>query len=512
VGLAWLGVMLIKYLGVKPFPQENDGLNGYLLTLAYCQGISKLSKFLALIEMDKPKVKRWGVWDESEIENLITALSTVCDRDTRSSIRKLVDNERPFWCFGETRMFREIRVDFPRVCPLCLVDNRQIHKHWCIGTLARCEVHKELLVDTCPRCDKQLIWQDSLFNGCTHCDFKWTEHTPSPWTNIKFSSYEQNVHPNSNKPNIKNRISGLCATMMAMARPFDIHYQPHQRLPITKHLSEHILKALSILESNDARSLWMSAYRCQRPSKLVHEWNPLDTLNEELRICDIWFTNTINRDPIEFTELESYIKLARRKRVQTGKTEGFRYHVHHDGLARALNISSSELIKLTASETLPRINSTTLIRDQLFDLRQIEKALDGFTALPASKGLITITQKTKELRTYFVSYGWLLKDILNNKIPGCFPLKQDLSEVMMSKIEFEHWLIESFKVACQQHHRKSTVIRALKISKYELYDLIESDDLRWSPLQQGGEAIDGESLKTYMMNSSKYDFKVKETT
>ena len=80
---------------------------------------------------------------------------------------------------------------------------------------------------------------------------------------------------------------------------------------------------------------------------------------------------------------------------------------------------------------------------------------------------------------------------------------------MITKVEFEQWLIDSFKVSCQQHLRKSAVLRALQISIYELYDLIEADNLRWSPLQQGGEAIDGKSLKTYMMNSKKYNIKVK---
>ena len=496
---------MIKRLGVTPPPLPNDALNGYLLNLAYCHGISRLSELLTHIEMDKPKIKRWGVWDDSEIENLISALSIVCNRDTRSPIKELVDNEHTVWCFGETRMFREIRMDNPRVCPLCLIEKRQIHKHWSIGTVARCEAHKELLVDTCPQCDKQLIWKESLFSGCTHCDYKWSQHMPTPWTSIKLSSYERSIHPNSNKPDIADRISGLCATMMAMARPFDIHYQPHQRLPITKHLSELILKALSILESNDARSQWIAAYRCKRPSKLVHEWNPLDTLKEELSSYDIKFSNTTVRQSLEVTELEKYIKPARRKRVESGRREEFRYHVHHDGLARALNLNSSDLIKLTASGTLPKFNNTKLIRDQLFDLQHIAKFIKNFSTRLPMNDVITITDTTKELRSYFVDYGWLLNDVLTKRINGCFPLKQDLSQVLISRADFEQWLIASFKTACQQHHRKTNVMRALKISKNELYALIESGKLRWSPLQQGGEAVDGESLKTYVMKLRSID-------
>lgn len=490
-----------------PYPLPNDALNGYLLNLAYCHGISRLSELLTHIEMDKPKIKRWGVWDDSEIENLISALSIVCNRDTRSSIKELVDNEHPVWCFGETRMFREIRVDNPRVCPLCLNEKRHIHKYWNIGTVARCEVHKELLVDTCPQCDKQLIWKESLFNGCTHCDYKWSQHIATAWTSIKFSSYEKSIHPSSNKPDVADRISGLCATMMAMARPLDIHYQPHQRLPKTANLSELILKALAILESNEARSKWVMAFREERPTKLVHEWKPIDALKDRLRGYDITFTNTTTPTSFEFTELEEYIKPARRKRVQSGKNDEYRYHVHHDGLARALNIDSAVLIKLTASETLPRINTTTLIRDQLFDLRHIEKTLADFETLLVLDDPITITGKTKVLKTHFVDYGWLLNDVLTRKISGYFPITQDLSEVMVSRGEFKHWLIDSFKIACQHHQRKTTVIQALSISKNELYDLIETGELRWFPLQHGGEAIDGESLMNYVMHSKQHTFK-----
>lgn len=498
---------MIKRLGVTPYPMTNDSLNGYLLNLAYCHGISKISDLLIHIEMDKPKVKRWGVWDESEIENLIHVLSIVCDRDTRSSLRELFDNEYPSWCFGETRMFREIRVDNPRVCPLCLIQQRQIHKHWSVGTVARCEVHQELLVDTCPNCNKQFLWKESLFHGCTHCNYKWSQHISSPWTSIPFSIYERSIHPNTKKPDVANRVSGLCATIMAMARPFDVHYQPHQRLPKTQHLSELILKALAILESNEARSKWVMAFREERPSKLVHEWKPIDALKDRLRGYDITFTNTMTPTSFEFTELEEYIKPARRKLVQPGRNDEYRYHVHHDGLARALNIDSSVLIKLTASETLPRINTTTLIRDQLFDLRHIEKALADFETLLVLDDPITITGKTKVLKTHFVNYGWLLNDVLTRKISGYFPITQDLSKVMVSREEFEYWLIDSFKIACQQQQRKSTVIKALSISKDKLYDLIETDELRWSQLQHGGEAIDGESLMNYVMHSKQHNSK-----
>ena len=496
---------MTKRLGVTPYPMPNDALNGYLLNLAYCHGISKISELLTHIEMEKPKVKRWGVWDESEIENLIHALSIVCERDTRSSLIELCANEYPSWCFGETRMFREIRVDFPRVCPLCLIEKRQIHKHWGIGTVARCEVHKELLIDTCPKCDKQLIWKESLFNGCTHCNFKWSQHMPTPWTRIRFSNYEWGTHPNNKKPGISYRISGLCAALMAMSRPFDIHYQPHQRLPKTLKLSELILKALAILESNDARSQWVAAYRQIRPSRLVHERKPLDSLKDELNTYDIKFTDTVSHPILELKELDEYIKPARRKRVH-GRPEDYRYHVHHDGLARALNLSSTDLMKLTVSETLPRTNSTSLIRDQLFDTRQISNVLLKFNQLPHSNNLVTVTPKTKALRTYFVNYGWLLKDILNKRLSGYFPITQDLSKVMVLKGEFKNWIIDSFIIACQAHQSKTNVIRGLGISKNELYELIETGELRWALLQHNGRAIEGDSLRHYVMKSQRYDF------
>jgi hypothetical protein len=163
-------------------------------------------------------------------------------------------------------------------------------------------------------------------------------------------------------------------------------------------------------------------------------------------------------------------------------------------------------MKLTVSETLPRTNSTSLIRDQLFDTRQVANVLSKFDQLPHSNNLVTVTPKTKALRTYFVNYGWLLKDILNKRLSGYFPTTQNLSKVMVSKDEFEEWIIDSFKISCQEHQSKTNVIRGLGISKNELYELIEAGELRWALLQHNGRAIEGDSLRHYVMKSQRYDF------
>src|SRR6185369_3103355 len=58
----------------------------------------------------------------------------------------------------------------PKVCPNCLQDSAYVRKIWDLAIITVCPVHRCLLLDVCPNCEKSIPWVRARIS-CCRCDF-----------------------------------------------------------------------------------------------------------------------------------------------------------------------------------------------------------------------------------------------------------------------------------------------------------------------------------------------------
>jgi hypothetical protein len=488
----------MNILGVRPYPANNESLTGYLLRLASLHGLDGVSELLRIIQVKKPKSRRFGLWSVNELHDALTALGPVLNRDKTCVFPSLPHLNEMGWNFSQTRVLSELYVDFPRVCPHCLDIRQYIDWRWGIGTVARCIEHNELLIDTCPACDSALEWKSKLLRGCTHCDYKWSQFPSSSWCHVAFSPLEGALFPDENgdiKAN-SEALNAVCVMIIATARPFDSLIQSFQRIPYTKTHSELLLNALALLEHSQQMQHWVNL----RLERSIDE----QRLGEEIpflirnRIPDLltYVTATEQLQPnFEFVEHIEYVRPARVKLVKNNDKSALRYHLSHADLARRLKLSKADL--LHTADTIKSINGTSVIRDQLYDSRLTIDYLSVFVKRLPPINWVLITTKEKILRIFLCPFGKLLRAILAKEITGSLVSTDDLSSVNIEPKQLYNWLMSNFKRECEGTVSIVNVAKALTCGPEKVKILVESGELQYAAWQRAGNHISGASLYKY---------------
>lgn len=81
--------------------------------------------------------------------------------------------------FGHTISAKYLNLQFPRLCPLCITESPVIKAQWDINQITVCPIHRCELIDTCPKCQKPLLWHRAKVSKCK-CGFKLNELNPTP--------------------------------------------------------------------------------------------------------------------------------------------------------------------------------------------------------------------------------------------------------------------------------------------------------------------------------------------
>jgi hypothetical protein len=75
----------------------------------------------------------------------------------------------------ESITFYRTKIGNPTFCPHCIVEKGYVKASWLHLHENHCNEHECKLMQQCPECGKHQAWECQLFEGCTHCDFKWVD-------------------------------------------------------------------------------------------------------------------------------------------------------------------------------------------------------------------------------------------------------------------------------------------------------------------------------------------------
>lgn len=154
----------------RPKPNKLESLRGYILRLSQANSYHTTQYVLELADL----------WTG---RNYDTASNYVLGNANLSKLAKITNN---YQCDLEALRYglnqqkqstihshlianEHLRLDYPRVCPLCLESNNMALAVWDIPALTVCPVHHICLFDHCPECDTRLRWNRPGVHQCHSC-------------------------------------------------------------------------------------------------------------------------------------------------------------------------------------------------------------------------------------------------------------------------------------------------------------------------------------------------------
>lgn len=491
--------------GVRPFHEENDSWFGYLLLVANLNGLTGVPQLLDVLDLDKLKTSRWLHWSDEEIAKIVPALSASLEQPA-NRLQHFAESSRKRWQFDGARVCADILTKHPRVCIDCLAEGRQMDWRWQLAIFSCCPHHKQPLIDICPACQKQLSWHSSLLGGCSHC-------CDTPWEDMKIndafvaSPLELQLWDDVYSPSAKTigLIDDVVNTVFAIARPFDTVSHQFQTLPECSGLSSLVARAYEVLQYPSSLDKWKQQCRVTRRTlKVLGDQAliaPIHRLSSELRHCNLetedmqleYTKSDVMNDLVEYSE---FIRPARIKLIPINHDENARFHVDREQLTSLFNLSSADFLSAVEHRQIKPINSTAIIRDQLFDSREVlELAQSLCQKIPLGWSLVS--RRDIQLRRHICEYGDLLNALFRHDIKGGAVTGLDLSSVLVEPIRFKKWLIEQRANACKRPVSKPQACAALGCGLKKLDMMVKSGKLKLAAWQHGSGCIDGPRLLEY---------------
>ncbi|MGS0824385.1 TniQ family protein [Shewanella sp. 0m-8] len=496
-------------LGVRPFPSETESLTQYLLRLAYLNGFFNLSVFLRTIGMNKVKTSRFGLWSEEQLEDLSQALIEALGRNVDDVIELTRRADQNGWLNKAGRVFKELIVDFPRLCPECTIENSVLDWRWSIGVIGRCPTHRCGIIDSCPHCSVPFKWDADLFEYCPSCKKNLVINSEDKWLKTPLSPLEISLWPSPSgylKIN-EDGLTDVCNAIYAMARPLDPLRQNWGRIPYSCNHHELVLKAVHLLESQQFYNQWVKFADAEwrmtclnlNPARLFKA-SLHNTYGFELK--NSWPSMVIE----EKTQYVQAARLAYLSRKQVIKPQK---HLDVTLLGILLNlepVSIKQLLddKVLATNNSTLINSTDVLKDKLFDTEYVLKVFKRFSRKKHIENPLSIDANSTLFATYATTYSALMNAVVNGDIRARFPNFPDLSEIIVNQTQFSSWLLQSLQNACETALPIEIVANVLSENCNDVKLRVKNGDFYWEKWKRNGQAwINGASFEHFLQQDPK---------
>lgn len=152
----------------RPFIETNESTIGYVLRLANENGFDGLSKFTLAIadklachdlrQLSRADLAELSGYEEPEIWSHVGSYYLP---GKHRYFYRLDNGEMPFLPKEALNYLT------PRVCPMCVGEDKYIRHEWDLALSVYCPKHELLLQDRCPSCSEQLTWARPYLLQCS---------------------------------------------------------------------------------------------------------------------------------------------------------------------------------------------------------------------------------------------------------------------------------------------------------------------------------------------------------
>jgi hypothetical protein len=480
---------------LRPNPITNEGLNGYLMRVAYMGGWPKIS--------DITKLLNWSgstsfvrVPAHTSNEFLAVAAPTL-EKDLVLLNEILITPSEHGLVYDENRMIQDLRVDYPRLCLHCLAENSYLDWRWSLLPIYQCHKHGAELVDSCPCCGYQFKWESELLNGCPSCQTNWSDialQQPSPLDDHQARAWSIFNEHSASISSDKDWLRDVCLAILVAARPYDSMFQKIGFVPNSeRQISKLVKTAYQLLTDKSFQEYWNNQINLLRSD--VGHINYLET-----NLKTKWLANSPAAANFEYTleERAQFVKPSRRKLHDKCP---IMFQGTYSDVAAILCIPSVEVSSLIESGVITAVNTTNVIRDQIFDLSVISKLVNEQAALDSKRkeDSIAVTPSSSELKEHAASFGQLLADVLSTKIQGHIAVNEGLCVITVSNTCYAIWLRKELERVCSEDVPLHIAARVLRCGEKTVLEMPKKGSLRFSRISTGGrDRIDGQSLFEYI--------------
>ena len=181
---------------ITPKPKKDESFTSYIVRLTESNGYDTPSWIFSLSGIDYMELQWKFTFVFSRSERLKTlAKLTGSKLDDLLSLLYLpakllnspqVDHEYNF--YGALLNRSIIRPHCPKVCPKCLIESGYSLRVWDCSLVTACPIHKCMLIDTCPACNRRVRCVRNKLSTCScGCDWRETPTTVLPGAELAVS-------------------------------------------------------------------------------------------------------------------------------------------------------------------------------------------------------------------------------------------------------------------------------------------------------------------------------------
>ena len=260
-----------------------------------------------------------------------------------------------------------------------------------------------------------------------------------------------------------------------------------------RQISKLVKTAYQLLTDKLFKEYWDNQICLRRP-----DFGPRNYLETNLKTK--WLANSPAAANFEYTleEREQLVKPSRRKLQDKCP---IMFQGTYSDVAALLCIPSVEVSPLIESGVISAVNTTNIIRDQIFDLSVIYGLVNEQSALEVEciEDAIAVNPSSSGLKEHAASFGQLLADILSTKVKGCIFIHNNQCQTYVSNEHYGEWLMKQLERVCSEDVPLHIAAGVLRCGEKAVLEMPKKGSLKFSRISTGGrDRIDGQSLFEYI--------------
>lgn len=485
-------------LPVRPRPELGESQYGYLLRITEANGWTRVTDIIQLCGVPGYNQPLGAAVFDRMVQALCIALRLPLAEWHNAF------PENPC-CYDEQRKIHRLYLSHPRFCPDCVSDTGLFKAEWCLGIITHCEQHQRPLLETCPSCSKPLIWQAQLATHCPHCRQPWSSQ---PQQQVSVPPYQQVLKRYMSSRNNDAAIRflrALTACLVRVWRPWDNLLPSLKKLVMLDTLSADLTQAYLLLCDPAYQAAWLRQLQVQRGACLSQLGEAAILLPDKIlqqALPEPWVTEEPSPALIKeralpvFKERENQlIPLARRHLIR--QSSDLHYQLSSTQLGQLLCISHSELNTLVEQKVLTPLNHTKVIRDRLFDLRQVDGLLARLplASIQSADSWVMLGALSKSLELHGISLGQALVYVFTGDLPAVRPtISAALGQLMVNPLALERLMKRHLDEQLSRKQSTSWVAAVLDVPVLAVSDMVNKGLLLWANWRICGTTLDGDYL------------------
>ncbi|WP_039987963.1 TniQ family protein [Paraglaciecola mesophila] len=357
-------------LPIRPRPQEDEMLLGYILRVAHQNGyhsVQTVRRLFSLKSTDLHSINSHFL----RFKDLLSELSVLVRVDYE--VLELNFENEMGGLYNSERAVQDISTFEVNVCLICMHEQKAMHKDWRIAHVTHCHIHQCELTSRCPNCDAFLNWKPSLYSHCEGCKIGWDEVVVEKkeipdyqLQHMKLAAPQRYVY--------WHQLYKMAALAM---RLYDAQLTPFRTFPPD-------IKCHQTLFSFCLRMLEDIAFREEQLANRVKHWkesgelkflsdNFFAALNYQYQQgSPFTISQTNSSDPHPDVQLFQTKKIWKARRILANDELSYSGHLNVGTLARCIQRPISDISSMVKNGVLQTFEQSNMPRDYWFNLIDVD--------------------------------------------------------------------------------------------------------------------------------------------